>query len=142
RRGREADGRAARASAGGAGVPGAGRVHGGGHAGAALAVGVDLAHRGRGGVRAHLSQVGGMNAALPVALASADWLLLLAYFLSVSLLSVGGALAAAPDMHRFLVDRHGWITDPQFTASIAIAQAAPGPNVLFVALLGWNIGLN
>jgi len=25
---------------------------------------------------------------------------------------------------------------------VAIAQAAPGPNVLFVALLGWNVGLN
>ncbi len=82
------------------------------------------------------------SAELPAALAAVSWPLLLAYFLSVSLLSVGGALAAAPDMHRFLVDRQGWITDPQFTASIAIAQAAPGPNVLFVALIGWNIGLN
>ena len=27
-------------------------------------------------------------------------------------------------------------------ASVAIAQAAPGPNVLFVALMGWNVGLN
>ena len=45
-------------------------------------------------------------------------------------------------MHRFLVDRQAWLTDPQFNASIAIAQAAPGPNVLFVALLGWNVGLN
>ena len=32
-----------------------------------------------------------------------------------------------------------WITDAQFTASIALAQAAPGPNVLFVAVLGWNV---
>ena len=42
-------------------------------------------------------------------------------------------------MHRYLVVEHGWITDAQFTASIAIAQAAPGPNVLFVAVLGWNV---
>ena len=27
----------------------------------------------------------------------------------------------------------------QFSSSIAIAQAAPGPNVLFVAVLGWNV---
>jgi chromate transporter len=45
-------------------------------------------------------------------------------------------------MHRFLVERQGWLTDVQFNASIAIAQAAPGPNVLFIALLGWNVGLN
>jgi chromate transporter len=45
-------------------------------------------------------------------------------------------------MHRFLVDEHGWITDPQFSSSIAIAQSAPGPNVLFVALMGWNVGMN
>ena len=76
------------------------------------------------------------------ALSAADWLSLFMHYLVLSLLSVGGAITTAPDMHRFLVDEHGWITDPQFSASIAIAQAAPGPNVLFVALLGWNVGLN
>jgi chromate transporter len=45
-------------------------------------------------------------------------------------------------MHRYLVERQAWLTDTQFNASVAIAQAAPGPNVLFVALLGWNVGLN
>ena len=45
-------------------------------------------------------------------------------------------------MHRFLVEQQHWLTDAQFNASIAIAQAAPGPNVLFIALLGWNVGLN
>lgn len=72
----------------------------------------------------------------------ADWLHLFGYFLSLSLLAVGGAIATAPEMHRFLVDRQAWLTDPQFTASIAIAQAAPGPNVLFIALIGWHIGMN
>lgn len=75
-------------------------------------------------------------------MSASDWLLLLGHFLGLSLLSVGGAISTAPDMHRFLVDRQHWLTDSQFTASIAIAQAAPGPNVLFVALLGWNVGLN
>jgi len=71
-----------------------------------------------------------------------DWLHLFLYYLSISLLAVGGAIATAPDMHRFLVDRNAWLTDMQFNASIAIAQAAPGPNVLFIALLGWHVGLN
>ncbi len=77
-----------------------------------------------------------------IVLTAGDWLSLFSYYLLMSLLSVGGAITTAPDMHRYLVDRQGWLTDPQFSASIAIAQAAPGPNVLFVALLGWNVGLN
>lgn len=71
-----------------------------------------------------------------------DWLALFTHYLSLSLLAVGGAITTAPDMHRFLVDQQGWLSDSQFNASIAIAQAAPGPNVLFIALLGWNVGLN
>lgn len=71
-----------------------------------------------------------------------DWLALLAHFLSLSLLAVGGAIATAPDMHRYLVDQNHWLSDGQFTSSVALAQAAPGPNVLFVALLGWNVGMN
>ena len=77
-----------------------------------------------------------------VALDLQDWLALFLHYLSLSLLSIGGAITTAPDMYRFLVDQQGWLTDAQFNASIAIAQAAPGPNVLFVALLGWNVGLN
>ena len=77
-----------------------------------------------------------------LALSAGDWLNLFLYYLSLSLLAVGGAIATAPDMHRFLVERQAWLTDPQFSASIAIAQAAPGPNVLFIALLGWNVGIN
>jgi chromate transporter len=75
-------------------------------------------------------------------LGMSDWLALLTQFLSLSLLAVGGAITTVPDMHRTLVDEHQWLTDGQFTASIAIAQAAPGPNVLFVALMGWYVGLN
>lgn len=71
-----------------------------------------------------------------------DWFTLFVHYLTLSLLSIGGAISTAPDMHRFLVDQQHWLTDAQFNASIAIAQAAPGPNVLFVALLGWNVGLN
>jgi chromate transporter len=76
------------------------------------------------------------------ALSSRDWLELFTHFATLSLLSVGGAITTAPDMHRYLVDGRHWLSDPQFSASIAIAQSAPGPNVLFVALMGWNVGLN
>ncbi|MBZ8140783.1 chromate transporter [Rubrivivax gelatinosus] len=72
----------------------------------------------------------------------ADWLHLLLFQLSLSLLAVGGAITLAPEMHRFLVQGQGWLSEAQFSASIALAQAAPGPNVLFIALLGWNVGVS
>ena len=71
-----------------------------------------------------------------------DWLALFGQYMLLSLLSISGAITTVPDMHRYLVAQHGWLTDAQFTSSVAIAQAAPGPNVLFVALMGWNVGLN
>lgn len=72
----------------------------------------------------------------------ADWWSLFLHFISLSLLAVGGAISTAPDIHRYLVDEQHWLTDTQFTSSIALAQGAPGPNVMFVALMGWNVGLN
>jgi chromate transporter len=76
----------------------------------------------------------------PLGLAWADWLKLFGHFLMLSLLAIGGAITTAPDMHRFIVGEQGWLGDAQFSASIALAQAAPGPNVLFVAVLGFNVG--
>ena len=71
-----------------------------------------------------------------------DWLALFGQYMLLSMLSISGAITTVPDMHRYLVAQHGWLTDAQFTSSVAIAQAAPGPNVLFVGLMGWNVGLN
>jgi len=71
-----------------------------------------------------------------------DWLNLFVHYLGLSLMAVGGAISTAPDMHRYLVDQQHWMTEPQFNASITLAQAAPGPNVLFVALMGWQVGVN
>ena len=79
---------------------------------------------------------------LSLQLSVGDWLALFNHFLSLSLLAVGGAIITAPDMHRFLVDENQWLTEQQFSSSIALAQSAPGPNVLFVGLMGWNVGLN
>ena len=70
-----------------------------------------------------------------------DWLQLLLFHLSVSLLAVGGAVTLAPDLHRFLVDGRGWLSEAQF-GTLTLAQVAPGPNVLFIALAGWNVGAN
>ncbi len=73
-------------------------------------------------------------------MSAAELLQLFVHFLSLSLLAVGGAITVAPEMHRYVVVEEGWLGDDQFTASIALAQSAPGPNVLFVTLIGWNAG--
>ncbi len=83
-----------------------------------------------------------MNEQIHLVFGLQEWFDLFFHYLSLSLLSVGGAISTAPDMHRYLVEQRHWLTDAQFNASIAIAQSAPGPNVLFIALLGWNVGLN
>ncbi|MEZ5607058.1 MAG: chromate transporter [Burkholderiaceae bacterium] len=79
---------------------------------------------------------------MTITLGAADWLDLFVRYLSLSLLAVGGAIGTAPEMHRYLVSDRHWLSESQFNGSIALAQAAPGPNVLFVALMGWNVGLN
>lgn len=64
---------------------------------------------------------------------------LASHFFLISLMAFGGASAVLPEMHRFLVDSMHWMNDSQFVALYAISQAAPGPNVLFVALFGWQV---
>lgn len=71
-----------------------------------------------------------------------DWLSLFAHFLMLSLLAVGGAITTSSEMQRYLVEENHLLSQVQFNESIALAQAAPGPNVLFVALMGWHVGMN
>lgn len=83
-----------------------------------------------------------MSVPLHLTLDWTDWLNLFSHYLMLSLMSIGGAISTTAEMHRFLVEQHHWLTQSQFNDSIALAQAAPGPNILFVALMGWNVGLN
>lgn len=71
-----------------------------------------------------------------------DWLNLFGHYLLLSAMSLGGAISTSSEMHRFLVEQHHWLSQDQFNQSITLAQAAPGPNVLFVALMGWHVGMN
>lgn len=61
------------------------------------------------------------------------------YFALLSLVSVGGIPSVMPEMQRLVVDVQGWMTAVEYTQLFAIAQAAPGPNVLVTALIGWKI---
>ncbi|MHA4866350.1 chromate transporter [Duganella sp. PWIR1] len=82
------------------------------------------------------------EAPIHIVLSFTDWLSLFGHYMLLSLMSIGGAISTSTEMHRYLVEEHHWLTQAQFNNAIAIAQAAPGPNVLFVALMGWNVGLN
>jgi chromate transporter len=59
-------------------------------------------------------------------------------FALISLVAVGGGIAVLPEMNRLAVDVHGWVTDAEFAQLFALAQTAPGPNVLVVGLIGWK----
>lgn len=76
------------------------------------------------------------------AMSQIDWAMLLnllGHFAGLSLMSVGGFFSVIPEMQRYLVFEQGLISNSQLAASIAIGQAAPGPNVQLVAVIGWQI---
>ena len=77
-----------------------------------------------------------------LSLSPQDWFDLLMHFAVLSLMGIGGAITTAPEMHRFLVTEKQWLTDSSFSSCITLAQSAPGPNVLFVALMGWQVGIH
>ncbi len=60
-------------------------------------------------------------------------------YATLSLLCIGGTIPLIPDMHRFFVDSRGLMTTSEFAGYIALAQAAPGPNILYVALFGYHV---
>jgi chromate transporter len=60
-------------------------------------------------------------------------------FAIMALLAVGGANAVVPEMHRLAVEQRMWMAEREFADMFAIAQAAPGPNVMLVALIGYHV---
>ena len=64
---------------------------------------------------------------------------LAAVYAQLSLLAFGGANAVVPEMQRQVVDVHHWMTAQEFAALYALAQAAPGPNMMVVSLVGWRV---
>ena len=52
-------------------------------------------------------------------------------FLEVTLSGFGGVLAWA---HRTLVERRGWLSEPEFTELLGLSQILPGGNIINVAI--------
>jgi chromate transporter len=58
------------------------------------------------------------------------------HFLLLGCVAVGGVSTVMPDMYRYVVDENALVSARQFSDLYALAQAAPGPNALWVTLLG------
>lgn len=69
------------------------------------------------------------------------YLSVLSLFGGLSLLSIGGGNTVLPEMHARAVSGHHWLTDSQFADVFSISQAAPGPSILIVALVGYAAGV-
>jgi len=67
---------------------------------------------------------------------------ILTLFTSLSLMSIGGGNTVLPEMHLKAVRDYQWMTDSQFADIFAISQAAPGPSILIVTLVGYKAGLS
>lgn len=59
-------------------------------------------------------------------------------YAQMSLLAVGGVSAVLPEMQRLVVE-HGWMDRSEFAALFALAQVAPGPNMLVATVVGWQV---
>ena len=64
---------------------------------------------------------------------------LVGIFTMLSVMAIGGVNTTLPELHRLVVEVHGWTTDAQFSNLYAIAQGAPGPNLMIVTLVGWHV---
>lgn len=61
------------------------------------------------------------------------------HLLLLSLLAIGGINPILPELHRFVVSENSLLSNEQFVTLFVLAQAAPGPNVIFVTLIGWQV---
>jgi chromate transporter len=57
-------------------------------------------------------------------------------FAYLSLLTVGGGMAAFPEMKTLTVDVHEWLTFPQLVHLYSVGQLAPGPNMMMIVPIG------
>ncbi len=60
-------------------------------------------------------------------------------FAALSPLAFGGGAAILPEMERQVVGVQHWLTVGEFVSLFALAQAAPGPNMLIATLIGWRV---
>ena len=60
-------------------------------------------------------------------------------FSYLSLLTIGGGMAAFPELKNLVVDVHKWMTYEQLIHIYSVGQMAPGPNMMMVAAVGVKV---
>lgn len=60
-------------------------------------------------------------------------------FTQLSVLAFGGGNTILPELQYQVVTVYQWMSAEQFSAMFAMAQAAPGPNMMIVPLIGWHV---
>jgi chromate transporter len=60
-------------------------------------------------------------------------------FARMSLIAVGGMQSVLGEVYREVVEVRGWMSAADLADLIALAQASPGPNGLFGALIGLRV---
>ncbi len=60
-------------------------------------------------------------------------------FAYLSLLTIGGGMAAFPEMKIQVEDVHHWLTNPQLIHIYSVGQMSPGPNMMMVATIGERV---
>ena len=61
-------------------------------------------------------------------------------FAYLSLLTIGGGMAAFPEMKILTVEAHKWLTFPQLIHLYSVGQMAPGPNMMMIVPIGEWVG--
>ena len=61
------------------------------------------------------------------------------HFLALWFVAIGGPSTILPDIHRYLVEVHHLLTNKEFVEIYTLAQVAPGPNAMYVTLIGWYL---
>jgi chromate transporter len=60
-------------------------------------------------------------------------------FSLLSVLALGGGNSILPEMQHFTVHRLHWLTDAQFRSIYSLGQVVPGPNMLMVLVIGFQL---
>jgi chromate transporter len=60
-------------------------------------------------------------------------------FSLLSVLALGGGNSVLPQMHHITVHTFNWLTDTQFRDFYSLGQVGPGPNMLMVLLIGYQL---
>jgi chromate transporter len=61
------------------------------------------------------------------------------HFLALWFVAIGGPSTILPEIHRYLVEVHQLLTDTELAELYTLGQVSPGPNVMYVILIGWHL---